>query len=214
LPSGPAKRYGPKSRRAYHRILSGLKRQKVLRRKIRFLTLTSSPASNWDQLNAHWQTLRKRIMRKWGIKLDYWKVKTDEGYGVLHILFTGPYIPQSWLSAQWDQIHGAEIVDIRAMRGEKRLTRYLIGQYLAGQEEDQVIDGKWVRRIYTRQSWSWDWCFRGFVGIWKRIVAKSSSLTGALRVWASMLRARDPIGWLGGQGPVRLRGIMATVPLA
>jgi hypothetical protein len=205
VPSGPAKRYGPKSRRAYHRILSGLKRQRALRHKVRFITLTTVPGTELDAVGAWWQTLRKRITRKWGIRLEYWRLKTNEGNGVLHILYSGPYIPQSWLSRAWGEISGAKIVDIRAIRGEKRLTRYLIGQYLASQEDDY--------RIYTRQSWSWGWCFRGFVGIWQRLVAKSGSLGEALRVWDTMLRVRDPVAWFGGLGPSRLRSLASTAPL-
>jgi hypothetical protein len=204
--AAPARRYGPKSRRAYHRILSGLKRQRALRRRIRFLTLTSPLESSMEELGRRWQTLRKRITRKWGIKLEYWRLKTNEGNGVLHILYAGPYIPQSWLSRNWEEINGAWNVDIRALRGEKRLTRYLIGQYLSNQEEDYMI--------YTRQSWSWGWCFRGFVGIWKRLVAKSGSLGEALRVWDAMLRVRDPVSWFGGLGPSRLRALVSTAPLA
>jgi hypothetical protein len=152
-------------------------------------------------------------MRKWGIKLEYWRVKTSEGYGVLHVLLSSPYIPQPWLKRNWQEIHGAEIVDIRMIKGKKRLTRYLIGQYLSKQE-DNYRDGKWCPPIYSRQSWSWGWCFRGFVGVWKRILGYAESLAQALRLWDSCLRARDPAEWWGGLGPIRLRDILSMAPLA
>jgi len=51
----------------------------------------------------------------------------------------------------WNEIHGAKIVDIRKVRGEKRIARYLISNYL-------------VNQTFVRMSWSWGWVFRGFVG--------------------------------------------------
>ena len=47
------------------------------------------------------------------------------------------YIPQKWLSKNWKEIHGAKIVVIKSYRyGEqslRRLSRYLISQYLGDQ---------------------------------------------------------------------------------
>jgi hypothetical protein len=64
--------------------------------------------------------------------MQYWKVKTKEGYGVSHILFRviddelprkrkkgvllsrhrRGFVPHSWLSKTWEKIHGAKIVEI------------------------------------------------------------------------------------------------------
>lgn len=204
--SSPSRKpWGTKSRRAYHRILSGLKRQKVLRKTLRFITLTSSDDSVFLEMNANFQALRKRIMRKWGIRFEYWKIKTTEGNGVLHILYSGAWIPQSWLSRNWDEIHSAKIVDIRMVRGEKKLTKYLISQYLADQEF----------QYYTRQSWSWEWCFRGFVGVWKRVlkVKEAETLGQAIHLWDAVIRHRNPSSWFNSCPRRVLASICRTAPL-
>jgi hypothetical protein len=164
-----------KQKRGYQRLLSGLTRAKTLGKKVRFMTLTSSPRSNWRELNNHFQVLRKRIERTFG-KIDYIKFRTNEGYGVLHIVFVGPFIPQRWLSRNWNEIHGAKIVDIRKVRGEKRLARYLISNYL-------------VTQTFVRMSWSWGWVFRGFVGWWKKFIGKYGYPL-CIKKWTSFLGSR------------------------
>ena len=78
--------YTKKQRRAFHRCISGLLRAKGRLERIRFMTLTSSPQSNKEKLNYHFNLLVKQIEYTFGFKMQYWKVKTNEGYGVLHIL--------------------------------------------------------------------------------------------------------------------------------
>jgi len=168
--------WSTKQKRAYQRLLSGLTRAKVLGKKVRFMTLTSSPSSSFGELNEHFQVLRKRIKRTFGVKIDYIKFKTNEGYGVLHIIFVGAFIPQQWLSRNWEEIHGAKIVDIREVRGEKRLARYLISNYL-------------VTQTFVRMSWSWGWVFRGFVSMWKCFVRKFGYPV-CIRHWASFLGSK------------------------
>ena len=164
-----------KQKRAYHRLLSGLKRAKALGKTVRFMTLTSSPKSDWREINAHFQVLRKRIERSFG-KIDYIKFRTNEGHGVLHIVYVGPFIPQRWLSRNWEEIHGAKIVDIRKVKGEKRIARYLISNYL-------------VTQTFVRMSWSWGWVFRGFVGLWKKFI-KKYGYPLCIKKWTSFLGSR------------------------
>lgn len=156
-------------------MLSGLTRAKALGKNVRFLTLTSSPQSNWRKLNAHFQVLRKRIERNFG-KIEYIKFKTNEGYGVLHVVYVGPFIPQRWLSRNWNEIHGARIVDIRKVRGEKRIARYLISAYL-------------VTQTFVRMSWSWGWIFRGFVG-WRKKFIFWYGFPVCIKKWTSFLSSR------------------------
>ena len=108
-------KWSKKQKRGFQRILSGFTRAKALGKNVRFFTLTSSPTSKWRQINPHFQVLRKRIERNYG-KIEYIKFRTNEGYGVLHVLYTCPFIPQRWLSRNWDEIHGAKIVDIRKVK--------------------------------------------------------------------------------------------------
>ena len=164
-----------KQKRGYQRLLSGLTRAKALDKTVRFMTLTSSPTSKYRQINPHFQVLRKRIQRNFG-KMDYIKFRTNEGYGVLHILYVGPYIPQKWLSRNWNEIHDAKIVDIREVKGEKRIARYLISNYL-------------VNQTFVRMSWSWGWVFRGFVGWWKKFI-KKYGYPLCIKKWTSFLSSR------------------------
>lgn len=166
-----------KQKRAYQRVLSGFKKASYLDYQMRFMTLTSSSASDIDKLNRHFQVLRYRIQRKFG-RMQYFKVKTNEGNGVLHIVFYGPYIPQAWLSQNWKDIHGASIVDIRAVKGTiKRLARYVVSQYVCGQS-------------FIRNSWSLGWVFPGFVKTWNVIKSthKGQNLSEILKRWDDCIK--------------------------
>jgi hypothetical protein len=145
-----------KKARAYHRLLSGFTRARYHGQPLRFMTLTTATGGSQEKLTRHFQTLRKRIKRAFGFKAEYWKINTSEGNGVLHIVYKGGFIPQSWLSNAWRQIHGAFIADIHLLKGkDKRIVNYLVSQYLCKQP-------------FERMSWSWNWVFRGFCGVWKR----------------------------------------------
>ena len=100
--------------------MSGLTVDKSRRERLRFLTLTSSTESKGRNLNADFRTLKMRILRKFRFKMKYWKIRTNEGNGVLHIVFGGKYIPQEWLSEQWADIHKSPIVDIRSLRETRK----------------------------------------------------------------------------------------------
>lgn len=150
------------------------------------MTLTSSKETWSPLMNAHWQVLRKRMERKFGSKIQYWRLYTNEGNGVLHIVLTGTYVPQSWLSQNWNDIHQSPIVYIQALfrkRTPKRLASYLAGHYLAGHDY----------HVYTRQSSSWSWCFRGSVGVWKRVLESSGSLDIAIARFNVVLRTQKPL---------------------
>jgi len=190
-----------KRRRCYQRILSGIKRHRG--ELLRFLTLTSSNEARRG-IGEDFRVLKERIRRltpyrlikegylTWGelkkfypnknlherIRFEYLKIETSEGNGVLHVLYYGDYIPQMWLSDQWEEIHQSPIVDIRAVRSKegdkKRLAEYCVNQYCAGQDE------------FIRYSWSWGWCFKGFVRVWKKLVDEYG-LKRAIGLWDVLL---------------------------
>lgn len=117
-----------------------------------WVTLTSGvPSGPQDDEKAHkrlrldFAELRKRISRKWSYSpFEYVCVETAEGNGVLHMLWAlatrrgAFYVPQSWLSEQWQEIHGAWNVHVsRISSGEKsrsNLSRYIVTQYCGGQD--------------------------------------------------------------------------------
>jgi len=103
-----------------------------------FLTLTCAPAKHADResafraMGAALPRLFKRIRRAFPReRIEYlavWEV-TKAGWPHLHVVARGPYIPQRWLSHHWQQLTGAPIVDIRAVRGSRDAARY-VAKYL------------------------------------------------------------------------------------
>lgn len=183
--SGP---WGPKARRWYQRILSGVTHHTANRRRLRVMTLTSSlDARDPAVLNDHFQILRKRILRRWPRSgFEYWKLRTSEGNGVLHIIYSGPYIPIAWLRQSWKEIHGGSyIVYLQQLRGKrKRVVNYLIGHYLPAHDD---------HRIYARMSWSWGWVFRGFAGAWRWIYKQGPTYGDAIVRWTRLMRRDNPL---------------------
>jgi hypothetical protein len=154
LDSGRFSELSGKRKRAFHRLVSGFTRARYRGDRLRFMTLTTSVGGSFRILRRDFQVLRKRISREFGFLVQYWSLRTNEGNGVLHLVFKGGFIPQRWLSDAWFSIHGARIVDIRALRGSsRRLASYLVANYLC-------------RQSFERMSWSWSWVFRGFCGVW------------------------------------------------
>lgn len=185
--SSSSGRWGPKQRRAYQRLLSGLNLAVARNQVVRILTLTTVPGPGYQDLRHPWQALRKRIERKFHAKVDYWRLRTNEGArGVLHILYVGPWIPQSWLSWNWRDLVGAPVVYIQMLkkrRGSRRIANYMISNYM-------------THHHFMRQSWSWGWVFRGFVGAWKQVLRLSPTLADAIIVWNRQIRTGDPEKWL------------------
>ncbi|MBA7706146.1 hypothetical protein ES703_114993 [subsurface metagenome] len=143
-------------------------------------SVTAKVGGTQDELSADFRALKERIRRLTPMKLvkagyikpgelhryypgkalsdklvfDYIAIKTAEGNGVIHILYAGDFLPQSWLSDSWLAIHGAFIVDIRKTYGSKRGIAGYLCQYCAGQHK------------FIRYSWSWGWVWQGFVKSW------------------------------------------------
>ena len=169
--------YTKKQRRAFQRLMSGLTVGKSRRERLRFMTLTSSPESKDRKLNADFRALKMRIFRKFRFKMKYWKIRTNEGNGVLHIVFRGKYIPQKWLSEQWADIHKSPIVDIRSLhetrKGLTGIVLYLVGNYLS-------------RQSFERMSWGYSWVFPAFVRSWKSLLEIYGFKRG-LELWNKLL---------------------------
>jgi len=201
-------RWSPKARRWYQRLLSGVTHHQANRRRLRVITLTSS--SRALDINDSFQVLLKRIRRRWKSGFEYWKLRTSEGNDVLHIIFSGPWIPQSWLSRSWKQIHASPVVYIQELRQKrKKLISYLMTHYLPAHD-----DG----RLYTRMSWSWGWVFRGFAGAWRWFWKQGPTRYDAIFEWNKLMRRADPLLYwkmkrnlLYKQTVLKKRGIMSVV---
>ena len=118
------------------------------------MTLTTSNEGRGHDLKRDVETLVKRVRRRYKTRsFEYFRVRTDEGNGVVHLLYRGPYIARSWLKAQWEDIHASWNVDIRDSQRYHRA--YVINQYLCNQEAS-----------YTRYSKSWWWIPPGALSVW------------------------------------------------
>lgn len=190
--------WSPKARRWYQRLLSGVNHHQANGRRIRVMTLTTSPRGRAisGDLNDSWEALRKRIGHRFkAAAFEYWKLRTSEGNGVLHVVYSGTYIPHSWLSRTWQEIHASPIVYIQELRRtRKKLASYLMSHYLPGHDEP---------RLYTRMSWSWGWVFRGFCAAWKYYWKRAPTMYEAIHDWNKLMRRSDPLyyykmkrGWL------------------
>jgi len=205
-------RWSPKARRWYQRLLSGLTHHQAQGRILRVMTLTTAPRALERDLNADFQALKKRILRKWPCKFDYWKLRTSEGNGVLHIIYSGIYIPVAWIKQAWSEVHGGSyIVYMQKLRGKRKsMVNYLMGHYLPAHASDLGI--------YTRMSWSWGWVFRGFAGAWRWFWKRGPSMADVIFDWTRLMMRADPLfsyntmrGRVYQQTVLKKRGIRSVV---
>jgi hypothetical protein len=116
-------------------------------------------------------------------KFKYFKLKTKEGGGVMHIVFRKAYnvpkIPFEWLSTQWSRIWGSPRVNISEIkvRNAHKLSMYLVGQYFAKQP---VI----------RMSYGHNWVFQGFVKSFKHLI-EVYGFKRAIEIWQKRMRNND-----------------------
>jgi heme-degrading monooxygenase HmoA len=116
--------------------------------------LTTAPFGPAHLLRPHLQLLRRRVERVFGFKgIEVFCVETSEGNGVLHMVWAWQgeqsfYIPQAWLSLEWQKIHGAPIAFIRKMRCTKKDIQSVGGYFALQYLSDQ-------RGALVRMSWSW-----------------------------------------------------------
>ena len=96
--------------------------------------ISGVPKKSLKRLTDNFQKLVRMIRRKYG-KFDYIRVRTQEGGGVLHILFKGCYLDVDWLRKKWKKLHSATQLYITHCYGFlNRISGYLayyMGRQLA-----------------------------------------------------------------------------------
>ncbi len=167
--------------------MSGITRSQYNNQKIYFITLTSSPESDFSKINYHFNRLVKKL-RVFN-PVEYCKIKTHEGYGVLHVLMRTKldfetiddtenpeyhyevwnkrkkkmvHMPHAWhwLSVNWEKLHKAFIIDVQEYYGEtKRISNYLVSNYVS-------LQG------FIRLGYSMQWIFKGACKIWKKLITE------------------------------------------
>jgi hypothetical protein len=97
--------------------------------------------------------------------IEYLKVRTKEGNGVLHIVMRSPYIPAQYIRDSWQDIHLSRVNDIRQIdtsTDAKQIAGYLIAQYLSGGQGD----------AHMHTSMSKNWIFPGAKQCWSDLKEK------------------------------------------
>jgi len=148
---------GGKLAGAHRRLYGVLFDNMVIGRELRLLTLTSSRQSP-PSIHHSFRLLVLRIRRRW--RFEYLAVREFSKGGLIHIhcVFWGSYIPQEWLSSNWNAIHQAKIVYIQRVRPGVELCRYL-GKYLAKAFTQRLLLSRefvfrWARSLRCA-IWKW-----------------------------------------------------------
>jgi hypothetical protein len=193
--------WSKKQKRIYHRVNSVLTYWEAREYQIRWVMLSSSQASDTRLLARHHKELLRRVGRKLGFgDVEWFYVITREGFGVIHAFWAWRpkdgerrrvfWIPQPWLSEQWQVIHKAEIVWIAPYRtasgSRRRVSRYVVTQYVAEQA------------ALVRMGWSWGRTFgiplarywRAFKAVHRQV----PSVGGVKRLvqnWEAVMRGEE-----------------------
>jgi len=142
------------TKRRYRSLNSWLSAQRGVGCQLLRVDLTSLN-NNSLKLTLAFKALRRKVEKTFHTKINYYKIETSEGNGVLHMVWAvnsdrAAWIPQKWLSDTWQEITGARIVYIKRIRSgghhTQRVSRYLVTQYLAGTHHESSI---------VRVSYSW-----------------------------------------------------------
>ena len=100
-------------------------------------------------------------------RLNYLKVRTTEGGGVLHVLIRKkrevPLLDQAFLKRTWDEVHGAEQVWIEEIKADPEK-----GLHEAMKASFYVCGNYFNQQPVVRQSSSYSWIFRGAAAVWSR----------------------------------------------
>jgi hypothetical protein len=134
--------WSPKQKYAFFKILSGLKRATVNKKRARHLVLTTSAdpsvKGNSKRLYLDAHEFTQRVRRLTPLKLilagfilpneaqkyfpnkplgerlyyQYHRVRTNEINGVLHIVAVSDFIPYHWITKTWGEIHKSPNVSI------------------------------------------------------------------------------------------------------
>lgn len=208
-----------KKNRFYNQLISGMTWNRFT--ALRFMTITSAPDS--PDIEDSFKILVQRIRRQTPARMlkagyvgprnikryypdkdpdepihfEYCGCRTAEGHGVIHLVYSGDYLPQPWIKKTWTEIHGAWNVNIQAVKpGEgSRTAGYMIKQYLAGQD-------LFIRMLHSR-NWIYPGARQDFLTLIRRMKALHGDTQGfllGLQEWNEMMKARKTLNeWTGTQ---------------
>ena len=101
-------------------------------------------------------------------KIQYCKVVTNEGNGVIHLLMRCGYLPYNYLASEWMDVHLSWDVNITninlSSNGSMDVASYIVSQYVANQQNNTS---------YVRGSQSKSWVFPGSMKAWRQCLKDS-----------------------------------------
>ena len=178
----------------------------------RMVTLTASveryrdPHAAAARMGAALTILVARMRARWNSEpIEYLAVweRTKNGWPHLHVALRGPFIPQRWISQQWQGLTGAPVVDVRHLGTSGGTGRYL-AKYLA-KDPDPFLRGRAFRaskgfflepmrpqggksctfgKLNVYQSTVWDWLMIELNAL--RLVNVQPSGLSLSRAWADL----------------------------
>lgn len=176
-----------RQKRCFHRVYSGLQVEKG---QVRMITLTSSRVELNERFQGDFRKLRMRLLRR-NLLVDYIRTPeyTESGLRHEHILFRGSYIAQRFLAKLWGELHESDIIDIRLVKGRRRIAVYL-AKYMS-------------KAPSGRYSYSWGWVWKGFATTWKYLKRVSYQngwkYKELLTIWRMMIKLkvnlREELEW-------------------
>ncbi len=179
--------------RFWQRIKSFISRMQARRihgYRFAFLTLSSSPESPGEILH-DWSVFKKRIERKFG-KIWYFAVREYNEKGDLihlHLLLYASFIPIFWISGQWNEIHQAKIVYIKAVSNGSRGSML---SYMAKYVSKTIPNpnSSFIRRFsYSLFYRTLAKCWRGFLRYYTSLY--KFDIKKIIKSWNAFLLAND-----------------------
>jgi hypothetical protein len=135
---------------------------RILKQRIQRLTFAKLKKDGYVQ-NSDKRRYYNEISCNQKFNFDYFKVTTNEGNGVLHIVYKGQYLPYNYLVDNWNDIHNSWELNIKLIKSSKKdykkSSNYVISQYISNQESS-----------YQRSSQSWNWIIRGYSKQWQNFL--------------------------------------------
>lgn len=137
--------------------LAALKKMATDGQPTTFLTLTVNPATGEsvdDRARALVDAMRimiKRARRKFTkAPIEYLAVfeETKKGEPHLHMLMRAPFVPQKWISAVMDELIRAPVVDIRQVKSQRLVARYIAKYVAKGPKAFHALKRYWSTRGY------------------------------------------------------------------
>lgn len=129
------------------------------------------------------------------LTIEYCGCRTNEGNGVIHVLFVGDYIPFKWLQDTWQRVHGAFHVNVKRVRTgtADKVAGYCLGQYITNQ------DG-FVRMVVSK-GWLYPGAraeFKALVGEKQKALGYEAGFKAAVKEWTFKMydhMRRPQKGW-------------------